>query len=131
MPWPGSNIEATTPQLSRMKKECPGPLAASPLLMGEHTELPAHSAGLHLPTCYRTPKRNGSLSRKLREVLTRLPGAYPTQVLRPCKGSKLWDRKAYLLDRGYISDEGLIVNQWQQLLQLAQISQETFPDSLG
>ena len=37
---------------------------------------------------------------------------------------------AYLLDLGHVPDECLIVDQWQQLLQLAQVSQETLPDFL-
>ena len=43
-------------------------------------------------------------------------------LLAPCQ--------AYLLDLGQVPDECLVPDQWQQLLQLAQVCQETLPDSL-
>lgn len=43
-------------------------------------------------------------------------------LLAPCQ--------AYLLDLGHVPDECLVPDQWQQLLQLAQVCQETLPDSL-
>lgn len=73
-------MEATTPQLSQMKRECPSPSRGFSTADGGEgqNEPKIHLAGLHLPTCCMTPKINGSLSGKLREVLTPV-----SLVLRP------------------------------------------------
>jgi hypothetical protein len=55
-----------------------------------------------------------------------------TQILsQGSEGNRPGAVGTYLLDFGHISDEYLITDQRQQFLQLAQVSQEAFPNSLG